>query len=153
MNRQDYDEVTAKRLIEAVKAGNTIRAAAKVAGVSMGAVRRWLIESERESSTTAFHVRIERAEAEAEAAAVATVRDAAHDHWQAAAWWLERRRPRAWSKRELVPKTADAKKFDGMTDVELQEALVAHALDWFDTHAAVREAITAHVEASKKGAA
>ena len=153
MKKQNYDEVTAKRLLDAVKAGNTLHAAAKVAGVSMGAVRRWLIESEADSNPTGFHVRLERAGAEAEAAAVASVRDAAHEHWQAAAWWLERRRPRSWAKRELVPKTEDAKRFEGMTDVELHEALAKHAVDWFEAHAAVREAITAHVEARKKGAA
>ena len=40
-----------------------------------------------------------------------------------------------------------------MTDVELHEALAKYAVDWFEAHASVQEAITAHVEARKKGVA
>jgi hypothetical protein len=51
----------------------------------------------------AFLARLEKADAEAEAKAVKVIVDAAQDGtWRAAAWWLERRRPDRWARRETA---------------------------------------------------
>jgi hypothetical protein len=74
-------------LVQALAAGNTRRTSASQAGVSHETFYRWF----RDDVT--FHDAVEKAEADAEARAVAiVVRAAVGGTWQAAAWWLERRR-------------------------------------------------------------
>ena len=47
-----------------------------------------------------FFEAIKKAEAQAEARNVAVIQTAARDSWQAAAWWLERKYPQEWGKKE-----------------------------------------------------
>lgn len=85
---------------EALAAGNTRKAAARLAGVGRATLYRWLeVESLRDT--------IKKAEADAELEMVAAVRRAAHDarNWTAAAWWLERKMPDEWGKRDRLDLT------------------------------------------------
>lgn len=74
-------------LLTALRSGNTRRTAASYAEISHETFYRWFNED------VTFHDAVEKAEADAEARAVAIViRAAQGGTWQAAAWWLERRR-------------------------------------------------------------
>lgn len=82
------------RLYEALRAGNTRRASCAYAGISESTLATWL---ERYND---FRDAIEKAEADAEIRNVAIIQKAASDTWQAAAWWLERRRPADFRQRQ-----------------------------------------------------
>lgn len=82
-----------RALLVALRQGNTLANAAKQAGITYGTLCRW-----RRLSVTFNHA-VERAEAEAEGLFVNDISMAAREgSWQAAAWWLERRRTPDWRK-------------------------------------------------------
>lgn len=74
------------RLIEALRAGNTRRAACAYAGIDQDTLANWL------RRWSDFSDLVQKAEADAEIRNVAIIQKAASETWQAAAWWLERRR-------------------------------------------------------------
>jgi hypothetical protein len=97
----DYPKVEAK-ILEAIRAGNTRRAAAAYAGVDEETLARWL----RDTRKMAFMDSFKKAEADAEVLHVASIAQASKDgSWQASAWWLERRRHQDWRKREEIKLT------------------------------------------------
>jgi transposase len=97
-----------EKIIEALRAGNTKRAAAAAGGVGASTLFAWIAEFPE------FKDAIERAEADAERAMVARVRDAAESGiWTAAAWWLERRRPGDFARREKVESKVELSGPDG----------------------------------------
>jgi hypothetical protein len=100
------DDITAKRIIDAIAAGATRAAAAGAAGVHRATLQTWLAKGrDGDEEYRDFHDRTERAEAEAEVAMVGVVRAAAlSGTWQAAAWWLERRRPKLYALRRETAK-------------------------------------------------
>lgn len=84
-------------LLNALRAGNTRSAAAAHAEISRATLYRWIEEDET------FRDSIEKAEADAEVRFAAQVAQAAASGtWQAAAWWLERRRPADFALRSKV---------------------------------------------------
>jgi hypothetical protein len=81
-------------LLASLRVGNTRRAACRAAEISDDTLRRWLKRDPALASA------VESAEAEAEQRFVGQVAGAARDgSWQAAAWWLEHRRPEDWGRR------------------------------------------------------
>ena len=54
-----------------------------------------------------FRASVERAEGEAEATFTVIVAEAAVKSWQAAAWWLERRKHSDYAQRSVVDMTVD----------------------------------------------
>ena len=92
-----YTPERAQQITDALAAGNTRKASAAHAGIGENTLGDWLRRFRD------FRDAIEKAEAEAELAHVATIRAAAHDGtWQASAWWLERRRSDDWGKRDRL---------------------------------------------------
>lgn len=91
-----YNPDRHNRIIEALRAGNTRKASAMFGGVSVDAFQEWV------KIYPEFSQDVERAEAEAEIRNVAIIQKAATDTWQAAAWWLERRRPGDYRTRSEV---------------------------------------------------
>ena len=90
------------RIVTAIAAGNSRDTAAAYAGVSSKTLFEWLKRG-RESHSGVYYEfakAIEKADADAEVVAVGVIRTAMHDQWQAAAWWLERKRPNEWGKRD-----------------------------------------------------
>jgi len=81
------------RLIEALRAGNTRRASCAYAGIDQDTLANWL------RRWSDFSDAVEKAEADAEIRNVAIIQKAASETWQAAAWWLERKKKRDWSNR------------------------------------------------------
>jgi transposase-like protein len=81
--------------IEAIRMGCTREAAAGVAGVTRSTFYRWMDDG-------TFRDEIEKAEHQAEAAYTMAVQQAVPKNWQAAAWWLERRRHQQYGRKDQV---------------------------------------------------
>lgn len=85
-----------KRILEALRQGNTRKVAVALAAINYDTFCEWLRQYPE------FSEQIKNAEAEAELASVKIIRKAAITTWQAAAWWLERRRPEEWATSHVV---------------------------------------------------
>ena len=82
-----YNDEVVTRLTQALRAGNTRRASCAYSGISEDTFAVWL------KDIPEFSDAIKKAEGDAELRNVALIQKAASDGtWQAAAWWLERRR-------------------------------------------------------------
>lgn len=73
-------------ILNALRAGNTRRASAHFAEIHADTFYAWMDED------PAFSDEVLKAEADAEVRFLTKVTNAADTTWQAAAWWLERRR-------------------------------------------------------------
>ena len=94
---------TREKILGALRAGNYRVAACKFAGISDETFRVWINAGKRgdPGGYVEFLEQVKQAEAQAEASLVATIRKAAGDHWQAAAWLLERKFVTRWGRRDL----------------------------------------------------
>lgn len=97
-----------QRVLQAIAGGNTRKDAAAYAGISITTLEDWIGRGRGRGHRPAHAVyvafvdAIEKAEAQAVVRNVAIIQKAAADTWQAAAWWLERRRPQDWARTERV---------------------------------------------------
>lgn len=94
-----------QRIVAAIRAGCYAEQAAAAAGVHRATFFRWLARGTETGSGLYFEFlqAVRQAEAEAEEIAVTIIREAALDGaWQAAAWFLERKFPERWSRRDKV---------------------------------------------------
>lgn len=97
------DDRRYKIIIEAIRGGNSRSTAFKLAGIHMDTGFDWLRYGRQNPEKFPQYVKlredIEQAEAEFEADRVAIVKTAGDTGtWQAAAWWLERKRPEDWGR-------------------------------------------------------
>lgn len=117
------------RICELIATGCSYAEAAAAVGIHRDTFRVW------RKSDSVFSAQIKRAEAEAVAKMVGTITKAAEKSWQAAAWWLERRHPNRYAKREPQavnesPYTerylvrVPAIEWDGETAIDLIEKMV-----------------------------
>ena len=102
---------TQEAIVEALRWGNTRRAAAQAVGIHHSTFYDWF------AANPTFADACKKAEAEAEVRNVGVIQAAAARSWQAAAWWLERRRPKDW--REV--KTIDVRQLPNETLIALLE--------------------------------
>jgi hypothetical protein len=124
------DDLTSKRIVDAIRDGNTRQCAAQLGGVHKATLLDWLARGRSDEQPFAdFADRVAKADAEAEAEMVGCVRDAAKSGapgtWRAALEWLQHRRRATW-KRASDPERAavnEAAKLAAMTDEELLAAL------------------------------
>ncbi len=107
-----------RRLCAALRAGNPRRVACASAGISEDSFAKW------SKNFPDFSDSIKKAEADAITRNVAIIRKAAQKTWQAAAWWLERRYPDDWGRKERHELTGGD---GGLIGVDL--AAVAAKLD------------------------
>ena len=84
------------RIVQAIATGNTRRHSCAYGGISEDAFSAWL------KTKPDFAAAIKKAEADAVVRNVAIIEQAARITWQAAAWWLERRYPDDYAKRERL---------------------------------------------------
>lgn len=89
-------------IANALRAGNTRRAAAAYGEIDKATFYRWLDED------ATFRDMVEKAEADAEVRFVTQIASAAGSSWQAAAFWLERRRREDWQKSDTLELKGDA---------------------------------------------
>lgn len=96
------NEDTQARIVEAIRAGNYLDTAARYAGIDPVTFFRWMERGAREDAEplyAEFREAVEEAKASAEVRAVLRIQQAANDGtWQAAAWWLERTRPKKFGR-------------------------------------------------------
>jgi len=85
-----------QRILTALSAGNTRKAACEYAGVEQHTFQRWLLRYVH------FAQAVTRAEGDAEVRMMALVHQAAPNDWRAAAWWLERRRSSDYGRRDKL---------------------------------------------------
>ena len=91
------------RIIAAIRNGNTYEASANYGGICYSLLREWIVRGEEDESGDflEFVEAVKKAEAEAEVESVALIRRSAQDgQWQAAAWFLERRKPSDWGRKD-----------------------------------------------------
>lgn len=93
-------DARSRAVLNALEHGCTRRAAAGAADISHATFYRWLDDA-------TFRDAVERAEAKAEAAYTAAVANAIPTSWQAAAWWLERRKYADYARRDQVNVSVD----------------------------------------------
>ena len=91
-------------LCSVIAAGNYLETACAFVGVTRKTVRNWMKEGARQKRGryAEFLHAIKRAMAQAEISDVATIKKAAADQWQAAAWRLERKSWRRWGKKDKL---------------------------------------------------
>lgn len=119
------------RIVTAIRAGNTREAAAAHAGITDRTLYHWLAKGRKARSDCKcrqLFQAVKKAENECELMSVAIIRQAASRHWTAAAWWLERRRPDQWGRKESLDITIrrEAEKIAKETGLDV-EAVIAEA--------------------------
>lgn len=119
----------ATRIVQALEAGNYRRRAAQYAGVSLRTLQEWLRVGRENPTRRAFGAcsatvdintgevawayprgltygeflhRCMEAEAKAETRAVVLLGTHMKKRWQACAWYLERKHPERWGRREVI---------------------------------------------------
>ncbi len=120
------DTEKAAIIIRCLEVGNYFDTAANIAGVHPRTARQWLEWGEvgRDKQFEKFYHDVKKAEATAEGLYLSLVFEAARDRgvWQAAAWYLERKHPDRWGKRDNV-----AVEVSGSVDVRKREVEAALA--------------------------
>lgn len=94
-----------RAIVSAIARGNTRKVAAEAVGINEATLYRWLQQGGGEHPVKLyreFREAITRAEAGAVMAAVGVVRFAGRTNWQAMTWWLERRYPDEWGRKDRV---------------------------------------------------
>ncbi|NTU49893.1 MAG: hypothetical protein HGA87_03220 [Desulfobulbaceae bacterium] len=92
-------------LCAALEEGHYREVACKLAGIDRKTLLNWLKRGARENSGLYRDLfdAVERAEAKAEEFHLKNINDASRKTWYASAWYLERKHPERWAKREAVP--------------------------------------------------
>lgn len=99
----------ADRIVQIVEAGNYREVAANLAGISPTTFRAWMRKGKEEADSDFgdFRRRVLKAEATAETNMVLAIAAKAGEDPKHAQWWLERKFPDRWGKKEQV-RHADA---------------------------------------------
>lgn len=136
------NEETQKAVIDALLGGNYLETAAQYAGISRATLFEWLRKGREAQAAIEkgeplppngalyadFLDAVEGAQARAEVQTVAIIRKASLESWQAAAWWLERTRPRKYGRldrAEITGAEGSALKVDLNTERAEAAALIA----------------------------
>lgn len=90
-------------IVGALRAGNYLETAAALVGIHHDTLREWVKKGRRgDPRYEAFSAAVSQAIASAEARDLAVIGKAAGEHWQAAAWRLERRFNDRWGRKNDV---------------------------------------------------
>ena len=98
-------------VVQYVRGGNYFSVACRAAGLSYATFQEWMSRGEDKNADPAkpptpefeaFARSIRKAEADAEASSITLIRTAARTSWQAAAWYLERKYPDRYGRRERI---------------------------------------------------
>lgn len=122
------DDLTAKRIVDAVAAGVSRVGAAKSAGVGKSTLMEWLQRGrDGEQPYADFADQIRKADGQIEHRVVSALLNQIEEgHVGAMCFWLERRRPEEWGKRDSVvhEHTEGGRERDG-SDLEVARSVVA----------------------------
>jgi len=104
---------TKEDIVKALRAGNSRRDSALYAGISEQTFYSWMSRGrDGEPLYIEFLEAVEKAEAQSVVRNVAIIQRAAEETWQAAAWWLERKRPDDWGRRQRMDIGADKEELE-----------------------------------------
>lgn len=110
-----YNEITARKICDAIRLGATYELAAAYAGINYDTFNEW------RKKYSAFSESIKKSEGLGAIGWLAKIEQAAKDgDWRAAAWKLERRHPKAFGKHITYEEIAP-EKIPDLTDEELDE--------------------------------
>ena len=103
------------RIAHLISEGNYVEVACQAVGIGKSTFYSWLKHAETDEKPRKIYVdfmdTIKKAEAQSESKYLGVIRDAANGGtWQASAWWLERRYPEKWGRREKVDLTSGGKR-------------------------------------------
>lgn len=99
------------RIVGLIRAGNYAEVAARACGIAKKTFYDWLQRGGRgEEPFTGLAHAVEDATAQAEARDVAQIGKASEQHWQAAAWRLERKNPKRWGRKDGLEITGNEEK-------------------------------------------
>lgn len=91
-----------QRLCNLLREGNTRECAAKLSGIRPRTFYQWMSKGRAGQEPYAQFVHeVKDAEGEAEAWHIANLKTHAATTWQVSCWWLERRRPNRYGKRDM----------------------------------------------------
>jgi hypothetical protein len=100
----DCTPETIKKIADLISVGNYATVAARVAGIADSTYYDWLKRGRNgEYPFSEFSDAIKKAEADSETYRVSRIVQASAEHWQAAAWLLERKIPERWGRRDRQP--------------------------------------------------
>ena len=134
-----FSQDKADTIVKAIMAGNYMETAAAYAGISKNTLYDWLRQGRRERDRVVknprfrvqkalagfveFSYAVEKALAFAEVADLQKVSNATTEHWQAAAWKLERRHPGKYGRKDVLNVKMDAEigKFLDLLEMELTQ--------------------------------
>lgn len=100
-----YTPAKAARIVRAIRRGLPYKLAAAAGGVSFNTFVRWRNAGAKPDGPPHFRQflnQLRTAEADAAQRLCALIEDRAKEHWQAAAWMLERRHPDLFSKNAVL---------------------------------------------------
>lgn len=100
-----FTEDTCNKIIEALEKGDSIDGACGYAGITKPTFYNWYNEgaTKKSGKKRQFHDRVDKAKSTATDTYENVIYNAAmKGTWQAAAWWLERRRPDLYNKPDKV---------------------------------------------------
>lgn len=97
------DKITAIR--SALEDGHYREVACRLAGIDRKTLLNWLKRGEREKSGLYrdLYLAVDKAEAKAEEFHLKNIKTASAKNWSASAWYLERKHPERWAKRDPGP--------------------------------------------------
>ena len=122
------DDLVAKKVVDAVRAGASRTGAAEAARVGRRTLHRWLQRGAAgEAPYAAFLEKIREAEGELEKELVGIIKGHASDTFAAAAWLCERRWPQRWALRRDRLDREPAPPTEAETERLIAEAAELHA--------------------------
>lgn len=112
-----------ERFCEAIENGDSILGACGYVGIDESTYYNWIKRANEAKSRTKF-VKFKECVDKAKAKALhnfeQVITSASMEHWQAAAWMLERRHPNLYGKREKIEADVNHKGLTGLADAIAQ---------------------------------
>jgi len=97
-------------MVEAIEGGNYATTAAEAAGIGKSTHYEWMEKGEQGIEPYAEYAEaIKKAEAIAETNAVKVIQEASRDNWTAGAWYLERKFPDKWGRKDKLTQEISGK--------------------------------------------
>lgn len=127
MNNSKINKKLVQLAIDLVEQGLHTKHVAQALGISRQTFYNWLRKGEQTQKGLEYELYkgVQQAEARAIARNIAIIQKAAQDgNWQAAAWWLERKYPEEWGRKDRMNLETDnglvikVEKIDGTSGVE-----------------------------------
>ena len=103
-------EVIQNAMVEAIREGNYASTASEAVGIGESTHYRWMKQGEEGIEPyRGYWEAIKKAEAQAEMSAVQNIQTHSADNWTASAWYLERKFPDRWGRKDKLTQEISGK--------------------------------------------